>query len=50
MIGETIKVGDDIEITIAKQTRNSVTLGIEAPQDVTIHRQELYLAIQKDKR
>jgi carbon storage regulator len=43
-LGQRFQVGDDIRITIVKIDRNSVRIGIEAPDDVTIHREEVAAA------
>lgn len=45
-IGESIRVGDDIVVTFLETNSNgSIRLGISAPQDVPIHRDEVYRAI-----
>jgi carbon storage regulator len=46
-LGETITIGDDIRITLIDIKGKSIRLGIEAPAHVTVHRQEIYLAIQE---
>ncbi len=46
-LGETINIGDDIKITLIDIKGKSIRLGIEAPMHVTVHRQEIYLAIQE---
>lgn len=40
-LGQRFQIGTDVRITIVKIDRNSVRIGIEAPDDVTIHRQEI---------
>lgn len=45
---ETIKIGDDIEITILAIEGDQIKLGIDAPQSVEIHRKEIYEAIQRE--
>jgi carbon storage regulator len=40
-LGQRFQVGNDIKVTIVKIDRNSVRIGIEAPDDVTIHREEI---------
>jgi carbon storage regulator len=48
--GESIIIGDDIEVTIIDIRHNGkVRLGIEAPKDITVHREEVYNAIQLAK-
>ncbi|MGR9048801.1 carbon storage regulator CsrA [Halobacillus faecis] len=46
--GETVRVGDDITITVVEVEGGQVKLGIEAPKSVGIHRQEVYVAIEKE--
>lgn len=48
--GESIMIGDDIEITISKVDDGSVKIGINAPRDVTILRKELYEEIEKENK
>ncbi len=45
-IGETIVIGDDIKITIIDMKGGKVRIGIQAPPNVTINRQEIHDAIQ----
>jgi len=47
---ETIMIGDDIEITVVDIRRDKVRLGIKAPSDVSVHRKEVYEAIQRENR
>ncbi|WP_394218437.1 carbon storage regulator CsrA [Halobacillus trueperi] len=46
--GESVRVGDDITITVVGVEGGQVKLGIEAPKSVGIHRQEVYVAIEKE--
>jgi carbon storage regulator len=46
---EQIVIGDDIVVTIVAIRGGNVRLGIEAPSNVTVHRKEVYEAIQKGK-
>lgn len=48
--GESLMIGDNIEITVSKLDDGSVKLGINAPKDVTILRKELYEAIKKENK
>ncbi|UIR29838.1 carbon storage regulator CsrA [Priestia flexa] len=43
---ETIKIGEDIEVTVLSISGDQVKLGIKAPRDVEVHRQEIYEEIQ----
>jgi carbon storage regulator len=47
--GEKIRIGDDITIHIISQQANQIRIGIDAPEDVPVHRQEIYNKIQRDK-
>lgn len=48
-IGETLVIGDDVNITVLGVKGNQVRLGINAPKDVSVHREEIYLRIQQEK-
>ncbi len=45
---ETIVIGDNIRVTIVEVRGDKVRIGIEAPRDVSVHRQEIYDAIRRD--
>ena len=47
--GESIRIGDNIEIMIVDIRGDKVRLGITAPRDMPVHRQEVYEAIQNRK-
>lgn len=49
-IGETMRIGDDIEVVVLGVRGNQVRLGVKAPKDVSVHRQEIYERIQKEKQ
>lgn len=46
-IGESIRIGDDIAISVIDIRGNQVRLGIEAPRNVMVHRQEVYALIEE---
>ncbi|KAA9022052.1 carbon storage regulator CsrA [Niallia endozanthoxylica] len=48
--GQTIRVGDDIEITIVATANDQVKIGIQAPKNVEILRQELFEEIQAENK
>ncbi|MAT50312.1 MAG: carbon storage regulator [Porticoccaceae bacterium] len=48
-VGETLVVGDDITITVLGVKGNQVRLGVNAPKDVSVHREEIYQRIQQEK-
>ncbi len=45
---ESIMIGDDVVITIVDIRGDKVRLGIDAPQDIPVHRQEVYDAIKRE--
>ncbi len=47
---ESIIIGDNVEIVIVDVRGEKVRLGITAPKDVTVHRKEVYEAIQREKK
>ncbi len=47
---ESIIIGDNIEITIVDVRGDKVRLGINAPKTVSVHRKEIYDAIQREKK
>ncbi|MFZ0944339.1 MAG: carbon storage regulator CsrA [Syntrophobacteraceae bacterium] len=48
--GESILIGDDIEVTITSIDQNKVRVGIKGPAHIPIYREELYRKIQKENR
>ena len=47
---ESIVIGDDIEITIVDVRGDKVRLGINAPREISVHRREIYDAIQRERQ
>ena len=41
-LGESIRIGDDITLTVLSVKGNQIRLGIDAPREVEVHRQEIY--------
>lgn len=48
-IGETLNIGDDIQITVLGVKGNQVRLGINAPKEVPVHREEIYERIKQER-
>jgi len=48
-VGETLIIGDDVHITVLGVKGNQVRIGINAPKDVSVHREEIYDRIQREK-
>lgn len=46
--GEAVRIGDDIRVVVVEIKDNGVKLGIDAPRDKTVHREEVYLKIEED--
>jgi carbon storage regulator len=49
-VGEALKIGDNIDITILSIKGNQVRIGINAPKDVPVHREEIYSRIKDEKQ
>lgn len=48
-IGETLMVGDDVTVTVLGVKGNQVRIGVNAPKDVAVHREEIYQRIQQER-
>lgn len=48
-IGEVLLVGDDVEITVLSIRGSQVKLGVNAPKEISVHRQEIYERIKASK-
>lgn len=49
-IGESLTIGEDIKITLLGIKGNQVRIGIDAPKDVEVHREEIYDKIKRETR
>lgn len=47
-IGESIIIGDDVKMTVLGVKGNQVRIGIEAPKDLSVHREEIYDRIKQE--
>ncbi len=48
-VGETVVIGDDVDVTVLGVKGNQVRIGVNAPKEVAVHREEIYQRIQKEK-
>ena len=48
-VGETLMVGDDVTVTVLGVKGNQVRIGVNAPKEVAVHREEIYMRIQAEK-
>lgn len=49
-LGETLVIGKNIKVTVLGVNGEQVRLGIAAPEDVSVHRKEVWLRIQEETR
>ena len=48
-VGETLMIGDDVSVTVLGVKGNQVRIGIDAPKDVAVHREEIYDRIRDEE-
>jgi len=48
-IGETLNVGDDVQVTVLGIHGKQVRIGVEAPKSIPVHREEIYKRIQRER-
>ncbi len=49
-VGETLVIGDEVTVTVLGIKGNQVRIGVNAPKDVSVHREEIYERIQREKQ
>ena len=49
-VGETLMIGDDVTVTVLGVKGNQVRIGVNAPKDVSVHREEIYERIKKEQQ
>jgi carbon storage regulator len=48
-IGENLRIGDDVVVTVLSVKGNQVRLGVEAPKSVPVHREEIFERIKRER-
>ena len=48
-VGETLMIGDDVTVTVLGVKGNQVRIGVNAPKEVSVHREEIYERIKKEQ-
>ena len=48
-VGETLMIGDEVTVTVLGVKGNQVRIGVNAPRDVTVHREEIYERIKQEQ-
>ncbi len=48
-VGETLIIGDNVKVTVLGVRGHQVRIGVDAPKDVSVHREEIYKRIQDEK-
>ena len=48
-VGETLMIGDNVAVTVLGVKGNQVRIGVKAPKDVSVHREEIYERIQEEQ-
>ena len=49
-VGETMMIGDDVTVTVLGVKGNQVRIGVNAPREVAVHREEIWQKIQDEKK
>ncbi|BAN69307.1 carbon storage regulator CsrA [endosymbiont of unidentified scaly snail isolate Monju] len=49
-VGETLMIGDDVSVTVLGVKGNQVRIGVNAPRDVSVHREEIYERIKNEQQ
>ncbi|MCC5811558.1 MAG: carbon storage regulator CsrA [Ectothiorhodospiraceae bacterium] len=48
-VGETLMIGDEVTVTVLGVKGNQVRIGVNAPKNVSVHREEIYERIRREK-
>ncbi len=49
-VGETLMIGDEVTVTVLGVKGNQVRIGVKAPRDITVHREEIYERIKREQQ
>lgn len=47
-VGETLIIGDEVSVTVLAVKGNQIRIGVDAPKEVSVHREEIYQRIQSE--
>ena len=48
-VGESLMIGDDVTVTVLSVKGNQVRVGVNAPKEIAVHREEIYARIQRER-
>ncbi|MDH5182105.1 MAG: carbon storage regulator CsrA [Gammaproteobacteria bacterium] len=49
-VGETLMIGDDVSVTVLGVKGNQVRIGVNAPKEISVHREEIYERIKNEQK